>query len=160
MKWNLTARPGIMLAAALVVAAALWSGCGGEEEPSGGDAQLGELETRHVIEVSGVEFPLEGGDGMPSPDSGMQFALIDVAIINESSRELVVSAASLQLETDDGSTYGFDLEFEGESILPALSTIGPGGEASGSLVFQIPLDARPTALIDTIGGGQDRIELP
>jgi hypothetical protein len=152
-------RSAFLLFAALAVIAIL-SGCGDDEVEDPGDAQLGAVEAQHTLTVNQVIHPLKPEDTLPVPEPGTHYALVDITVSNESSQELIFSPADLQLETDDGSLFSYDFDFEGEEALAAVNTISPGGELSGAVAFEIPMSLTPEKLIDLIGGNLTRIDLP
>ncbi|MHB1002303.1 MAG: DUF4352 domain-containing protein [Thermoleophilia bacterium] len=138
----------------------LLTGCGDDSDVTPGDAQLGALEIRYSVAVTELTCPIDTDDDIASPASGMQYARLMVEVTNESSQELIVSPANLQLEATDGARYDFDLEYEDADILPTVVTISPGASVTGAVVFQLPLDAEPAALIEEFRGRQTRVELP
>lgn len=157
MTWRAPALAAMIL---MVTAALLTTGCGDDGKDTAGDAQLGALEIRYSVAVTELVYPLDTGDDIATPASGMHYARLLIEVTNESSQELVVSPANLQLEATDGARYDFDLEYEDDDIMPTVVTISPGASSTGAVVFQLPLDAKPAALVEELRGRQTRVELP
>jgi hypothetical protein len=147
-----------MIIAALI-AIAMISGCDEEETDDPGDAQLGALDIKHSITVNQVINSLPTDDEPPASDPGMQYARTAIVIANQSSQELIFSPANLSLETEEGDVYSYDYDFTGADVLPSVSTIGPGAELAGIVVFELPISHTPKTLIEDFGGQQIRIDL-
>lgn len=157
---GMTWRAPALAALFLTLAALLTTGCGDDSNQTAGDAQLGALEIKYTVDVTELVYPLEPGGDVAAPANGMNYAWLMVEVTNESSQELIVSPANLQLEATDGMRYVFDLEFEEDNIMPTVVTISPGASAAGAVVFQLPLDTGPAALVEELRGRQTRVELP
>ena len=151
-------HPALIIILALVVVT--MTSCADGQEPSGGDAQLGDFEVKHSITAIRLEAPLAVGDDVTTPNPGMEYVQVELVIINESSRELIISPADIKLEVDDGTRYNFDLEFADTDVMAAINTLGAGASLSGAVVYQIPRGAQPAALVEQMSGRQTRIELP
>lgn len=149
------------LAAMILAAAIMLSGCGEEDgEVSGGDAQLGALEVRPEVTVASLVDPFETGDPADIPTGGGRLVLVEVTITNASSEELFTGPADFQLEAGDGSRHAYYFDYDGEGALPTLNTLSAGSSISGAIVYELPAELAASALIEKYGDGEERIELP
>lgn len=158
MSWK---RITVYISAVILLLAALSAaGCGDDDSDVPGDAQLGVIEQEHSLSVTSVTNPLNPGDDLAVPSPGMQYARIDIVVANQSDRKMVYSPANLKLETGDGDVFDYLVDFDGEDALAATVTLEPGAEATGGVVFEIPVGAAARTLIETTRSGENRIELP
>jgi hypothetical protein len=124
----------------------------------GDTVQMGDL----TLVVSDFEF--SDSNGQSVPDSGNQFAIVDVTIDNQGSKTLDLPSLTLMtLKDDTGQVYSVDTSTL--NISGGISTNGKlaaGQEFSGQLVFQVPVDAQGFQFLfdaRSFGGGKVSVDL-
>jgi len=103
------------------------------------------------------------GQGLRARTARGQFCLIFLTVVNVGERRSALSFVGQRLVDDDGGRFGPDLRARtvvpgGEAVWRQLD---PGERTAGTIVFELPANARPVRLIlnDAPSGGSSGMDL-
>lgn len=136
------------------------------DDATGDTAELGsEIEgDGFIIVVESVE-PFVGVPGVLDPEAGEQFVAVTVTIENTDSDPLPLlrTLSSMHLETGDGERHDVDLLASAVLLLNDQgimdTQIGAGSEVTGSVGFQVPMDADELILVIEVSDTGDTVEI-
>nr|WP_230202983.1 DUF4352 domain-containing protein [Parafrankia discariae] len=86
------------------------------------------------------------GDNFLAPHPDGQFCLVDIKITNVGTAERTLSNSDQYLRTVDGDRHAADFWSRLWLHDDVWNTIAPGATATGTIVFDIPVDAKPQDL--------------
>lgn len=98
------------------------------------------------LTVNSVERNYQTGNQFSQPESGNEFALVNVTIENGSKSDLTYSTFNFQLQDTNGVKHNENIMALSEGRLNT-GTLAAGGKVTGNLVYEVPKDDNGLKLV-------------
>lgn len=114
----------------------------------------------HEITLGELVCPITPDNAGDAAPEGLVLANVEVTVKNNSEVPYVADSSNFKLEDENGTLYDA-VEYDGPGAMPSYETIGEGEEVTGIVVFEVPADANPVAVVEELTIGEPkRVELP
>ena len=114
----------------------------------------------HEITLGELVYPFTPDNAENAAPEGKVLANVEVTVKNGSDVPYVANWDNFKLEDEDGTLYD-SVEYDGPGAMPSFETIDKDEEIVGIVLFEVPPEADPVAVIEELAIGEaKRVELP